>query len=291
MKERKKMKWSLVSVISLIFLLQFAAYALADDVGARLAAQFLKKTAITEIDPGMTMEQGLKAQSQFVAYLAKQLGEPVGYKAGLTNPAAQKAFGITQPVRGTLLRKMLLKNGATLEKNPGIRMFAEGDLIVRVGSDKINEAKTKEDALKFLDAVVPFLELPDIPFAANVKITGPALVAINVGARFGVMGDPIPLTTPAGWSDRLTNFTVQLYDEKGAVFSEGKGAALLGDPLNVVLWIRDSLAAEGKRLKKGDLLSLGSITKMMPAKPGTTVKAKFTGLDPKGAVEISASFK
>ncbi len=65
----------------------------------------------------------------------------------------------------------------------------------------------------------------------------------------------------------------------------------MGDPLNVVLWIRDSLAAEGKKLKKGDLLSLGSITKMMPTKAGTTIKAKFIDLDPNGPVELTASFE
>ena len=291
MEEHKGMKWSLVSVISLIFLFQFAAYGSAEDVGARLADQFLKKSAITEIDPGMTMEQGLKTQTQFVACLGKQFGKPVGYKAGLTNPVAQKAFGITQPVRGTLLTKMLLKNGATLEKNSGIRLFAEGDLIVRVGSDTINQAKTKEDAIKAIDVAIPFLELPDIPFGPQVKINGPILVAVNVGARYGVMGNPIPLTPSPECMERLKNFTIKLYDDKGSLFSEGKGTALLGDPLNALLWIRDSLAAEGKTLKKGDLLSLGSITKMMPTKPGTTIKATFTGLDPKGPVEISASFK
>jgi 2-keto-4-pentenoate hydratase len=202
-----------------------------------------------------------------------------------------KAFGITQPVRGTLLKKMLLKNGATLEKNSGIRLFAEGDLIVRVDSDTINQAKTKEDALKAIDVAIPFLELPDIPFGPKVKINGPILVAVNVGARYGVMGNPIPLTPSPECMERLKNFTIKLYDDKGSVFSEGKGTALLGDPLNVLLWISDSLAAEGKTLKKGDLLSLGSITKMMPTKPGTTIKATFTGLDPKGPVEISASFK
>jgi 2-keto-4-pentenoate hydratase len=65
----------------------------------------------------------------------------------------------------------------------------------------------------------------------------------------------------------------------------------LGDPLDVVLWIKDSLIAEGKRLEKGDLLSLGTITKLMPAQPGMTVRAIYTGLDLSGPVEISVNFK
>jgi 2-keto-4-pentenoate hydratase len=91
--------------------------------------------------------------------------------------------------------------------------------------------------------------------------------------------------------NRLKNFTLQVYDEKNVMITEGKGSALLGDPLNVVLWIRDSLAKEGKRLKKGDILSLGTIGKMIPVKPGSIVKARYIDLDPKGPVEISVTFK
>ena len=65
----------------------------------------------------------------------------------------------------------------------------------------------------------------------------------------------------------------------------------MDDPLNVVLWIKNSLNAEGKRLKKGDLLSLGTITKLMPARPDTTIRAIYTGLDLSGPVEVSVKFK
>ena len=292
MKQYKSTKYLLTFLSSLILLLNFQPSLIqAQDFGTKLADQFLKEVPITEVDPNMTMEQALKIQEQFVAHLVKEFGEPVGYKAGLTNPAAQKAFGIPHPVRGTLLKKMLLESGVTLQVDFGIRLLSEGDLILRVGSDAINQAKTKEEALKCIDAVIPFIELPDLGYDPKVKINGPALVAINVAARYGVMGKSIPLTASPEWMDRLKNFNAQLFDEKGAVFSEGKGSALLDDPLNVVLWIKDSLATEGKKLKKGDLLSLGSITRMMPAKPGTTVRAKFIDLDPKGPVEISVNFK
>jgi len=292
MKQYKSTKYLMIFLSSLILLSIFQSFIIqAQDFGTKLADQFLKKVPITEVDPNMTMDQALKIQEQFIAHLVKEFGEPVGYKAGLTNPAGQKAFGIPHPIRGTLLKKMLLESGATLPGDFGIRTASEGDLILRVGSDAINQAKTKEEALKGIDAVIPFIELPDLGYDPKVKMSGPALVAINVAARYGVVGAPIPLTASPEWMDRLKNFTVQLFDEKGAVFSEGKGSALLEDPLNVVLWIKDSLAAEGKKLKKGDLLSLGSITRMMPTKPGTTVRAKFIDLDPKGPVEISVSFK
>ncbi|HRU89634.1 MAG TPA: hypothetical protein P5172_11880, partial [Syntrophales bacterium] len=81
------------------------------------------------------------------------------------------------------------------------------------------------------------------------------------------------------------------YDDKGQMLIEGQGSALLEHPLNVVLWIRDSLKAEGKLLEEGDLLSLGTITKLTPTTPGTTIRARYVGLDPQGPVEITVKFK
>ncbi len=276
------------------FMLTFALGvfpALAADDGAKLAEQFLKKIPVASYDQGMTMEQAMKIQVQFIKSLKPTFGEVVGYKAGLTNPDVQKAFGVTHPLRGTLMKKMILKSGAAIEANFGSRSLYEGDLILRVGSAEINKAKTQEEILKHIDAVIPFIELPDITYAKEVKINGPALAAVNVGARYGVVGSPISVKASKEWMDRLKNFKLQILDEKGSVLTEGQGNSLLGDPLNVVIWIRDSLKAEGKKLNKGDLLSLGSITKLTPTAPNTTVRARYADLDPKGPVEISVKFK
>ena len=259
--------------------------------GAELAEQYLKKTPVTVIDQQMSLKDAAKAQEEFINVISKEFGQPVGYKAGLTNPNVQKAFGLTEPVRGTLLKKMLLPDGAVVPADFGAVPLFEGDLIVRVGDEAVNQAKTPEEALKSLDAVIPFLELPDGIFGVKVKPTAAAIVANNVGARYGVMGEPILLSATQEWQERLKGFTLQILDEKGAIVAEGKGTALLGDPLNAVIWLKSSLAAQGMKLKKGDLLSLGSLTRQMPAKPGTVIKAKYIGLDPKGPVEISVSFK
>ena len=265
--------------------------AMAADDGAKLAEHFLKKIPVTSYDQSMTVEQAMKIQAEFIKALKPTFGEVVGYKAGLTNPIAQKAFGVSHPLRGTLLKKMLLKSGAEIEANYGSRPFAEGDLILRVGSDEINKAKTLMEALKCMDAVIPFIELPDIPYAKELKLNGPAIAAVNVAARLGVTGSPIPVKPSEEWMNRLKSFKLQVFDDKGTVLSEGQGNSLLGDPLNVVLWIRDSLKAEGKKLNKGDLLSLGSITKGIPIAPNTSLRAHYTDLDPKGPVDITVKFK
>ncbi|NER37609.1 MAG: hydratase [Oscillatoria sp. SIO1A7] len=261
----------------------------------QLAESYLSKTPASPAGANLTLEQGKQIQKQFVRELSKTLGPRVGYKAGLTNAAARERFQVAEPLRGVLLEKMLLPNGANgavVPANFGIRAIAEGDLIVRVGRDAINQAETPQEVLASLDAAIPFIELADLVYSEKVKLDASAIAAINVGARSGILGNPIPLAATEEWEKRLANLQLELLDESGTVLAAGKGSDLLGHPLNVVLWLKDSLAAEGKQLKKGDLLSLGTIAKPIPVRANTKkIRARYIGLDPAGSVEIEVNFE
>ncbi len=287
----KKVIFFVATLLSFVLVLAACQGTFVAGEGAKLTEFYLKKNPAPAIDPPPTLDQAMKIQAEYNRALMPTFGKVVGYKAGLTNPNVQKAFGVSAPLRGTLMEKMLLKSGATIEAAFGARPLYEGDLILRVGSENINVAATPMDALRAIDAAIPFIELPDLVYAKNVKINGPMLAAVNVAARYGIVGEPIPVEATADWMERLKNFKCQIYDKAGTLLVEAPGSSLMDHPIHVVLWIRDSLKADGIRLKKGDLLSLGTITKLTPTAPGTVVRARYVGLDPKGPVEISVNFK
>lgn len=297
----KKTKWKcgkkkLFYSIGLVWLFSFAVNAFSGELTSGLIPQlvesYLKRSPLLpEFSLNLPLKQTMKMQEEFVKDISKTLGPRIGYKAGLTNSAIQKRFGISHPLRGVLLKKMLLQNGVVLPKNFAARPMVEGDLIVRVGSDEINKAATRMDALAALDAVVPFIELPDLIYAKGVNVNASMIVASNIGARYGVSGEPIALAPTKEWERRLVDMELDILDENGNKVASGKGDSLLGHPLNVVLWLKDSLKAEGKRLKKGDLLSLGALTRMMPVKSGSRIRARYKGLNPRGPVEVSVRFE
>ena len=267
----------------------------ADSVGADTASELLEhyrnKTPVSDFPADLNLNQAAAVQSELVTRLSDTLGPVVGYKAGLTNPAVQQQFGVDHPLRGVLLEKMLLADGAELPAAFGAVPMSEGDLVVRVGDTAINQASTPVEALAGLDAVMPFIELPDLMLAKGVRLDAVAITAINVGARYGVIGEAIALSATEEWYERLKNFRLEILDGEGNILVEGTGTNLLGDPLAVVLWLKDSLAADGISLQVGDLLSLGTVTRLLPAKPGTRVVARYSGLDPAGPVSISVAFR
>ena len=217
----------------------------------------------------------------------------VGYKAGLTNPAVQKRFNYDKPVWGVLYEGMLLGNGAVVEATFGARPLYEADMLVRVKSDAINRAKTPAEVLEAIDQIIPFIELPDLLVQAPPKLNGPGVSAINVGARSGVMGKPIDVPPYRGERhallEGLRDMTVVLADGSGTELARGKGSDILGHPLNAVVWLAEALAKEGRAMKPGELISLGSFSPLLPPKAGTGASVTYVGLP--GATPVSVTFK
>jgi 2-keto-4-pentenoate hydratase len=242
---------------------------------------------------GLSEADGACSRAKVNALLAPRMGRVVGYKAGLTNPAVQKRFNTDHPVWGKLYERMLLADGAEVDAAFGARPLYEADLLVRVGSAVVNQARTPMEVLQSLDQVIPFIELPDLVVQAPPRLNGPAVSAINVGARLGVVGQPIPV--PAFRAERhalldgLRNMQVTLTDAGGAALGGGKGSDVLEHPLNAVVWLAQALAREGLALQPGDLVSLGSFSALLPPRPGLQVTADYRGLP--GAQPVRVRFK
>ncbi|SMX38080.1 2-keto-4-pentenoate hydratase [Maliponia aquimaris] len=233
-------------------------------------ADYLSKTPTAALVPDGTMDDAQCTQEKLVDALIPHLGEVIGYKAGLTSKPAQERFGATEPVAGVLYANMMLEDGAAVPVNFGARSLFEADLILVIGDDGINGAATAEEAIMHISAVHPFIELPDIVYAEGQPITDVTLTANGVAARMGVLGAAIPVEDPDVMLAALAAMTVTVRDAEGTVMSEAPGAAVLGNPVNAVLF----LMSKGYIMQEGDLISVGSIGPLLAppqAKGGASV--------------------
>jgi 2-keto-4-pentenoate hydratase len=217
----------------------------------------------------------------------------IGYKAGLTNPAVQKRFGADKPVWGRLYGGMLMSNGSAVDAAFGARPLYEADMLVRVSSEDINRATSPAQVLAAIDQIIPFIELPDMLVDAPPKLNGPMVGALNVFAKLGITGTPIAVPTAedarAALLDSLRDMTILVSDGGGAEIARGRGSDILEHPLNAVVWLAKEVAAEGVTLKRGEVISLGSFSPLLPPKPGLEVTATYQGLT--GADPVKVTFK
>jgi len=144
-----------------------------------------------------------------------------------------------------------------------------------------------------VDQIIPFIELPDLVVQEPLKLNGNGVSAINVGARSGVAGAPLAVpadsAAQARLLDQLRDMNVRVVDGGGAVLDTGKGSDVLGHPLNAVVWLAGALKAQGLAMQPGQVISLGSFSKLMPPKPGLKATVSYDGVT--GLAPVSVSFR
>jgi 2-keto-4-pentenoate hydratase len=246
---------------------------------ARLAAAILERRAPPTPPAGMNLADALCARDRLVAVFAQPWGDQVGWKVGLTNPTAQQRFGVPHPLAGAIFHGTLReRSGAELPAAFGVNPAVESDLLVRIRDEGVNEAGDDPVALlRHIDAVIPFIELPDLVYGAGTQWSGPLLLSINVGARLGVMGEEIRAEATPEFAARLASMTVVLADDTREL-SRVPGTVLLGHPLNALAWLVRDLKEGGRRLRAGEYVSLGGFSPALPVQAGRTYTATYEGL-------------
>ncbi len=237
----------------------------------------------------LTLAEAYRMQEELVDLLEPRWGARCGYKVGLTGKITQELFGMNGPARGILCREMLLPDGAVVPAAFGARPHFEGDLLVTVADEQINEARTVLEVAGHLRNLMPLIELPDLLFEEGEPINGASMAAINMGARLGVLGQPVLVEATEEFVRAVGKMTVVTSDETGQEYGRAPGTSLLGHPFQVVIWLAEELKRQGKRLRTGDVISLGSFSQPQPPRAGQTVSVVYTGL-PGGPMRVSVKF-
>jgi 2-keto-4-pentenoate hydratase len=123
------------------------------------------------------------------------------------------------------------------------------------------------------------MELPALQIAKGEPITGAVIVAINMVATKMVMGPGILMQSNPEFIESLASMQTVFQDEMGTIIQKSPGSTLMGNPMNVVLWLIEEFNRKGITLKAGDRLSLGSVGKLFPLKENNkTYTYTLTGI-------------
>ena len=196
----------------------------------------------------------------------------IGWKVGLTSKAIQQQFNVHEPVFGCILESE--DSGHVFAPGELINPGFENELCLRLGSD-LSGTITPDEARAAIDVVYPSLEI--IETRGNLTEHLALALADNAQQKTVVLGTPA--TFPAHPETVEARVIIN-----GEVVATGTGDAVLGNPLNSVVWLAAKLATFGRSLKAGEIIMSGSFTRQFPIRPGDRIRCEFSGL---GAVETS----
>lgn len=222
----------------------------------------------TQHFPEMTIEDGYRVSSAWVALKREQGRRVRGHKIGLTSRAMQQAAQITEPDYGTLLDDMFFEQGGEVPVGRFITPKVEVELAFILARPLAGPGVTIFDVLAATDYVIPAAEIIDSRIMPLDPETGSRRTvrdtisdnAANAGIVLG--GRPIrPDALDLRWVGGLLL-------RNGVIEETGVAAGVLNHPANGIAWLANRLAQWGEGLAAGEVVLGGSFTRPVEAAKG-----------------------
>jgi 2-keto-4-pentenoate hydratase len=226
----------------------------------------------------LSFDQAYRVQLGVVARRVAGGERQVGWKVAQTSEATRRQFGFPEPVFGCLMEDGVRRSGHAYGRDELVRPGCEPEVCVRLAaplSGGVDAAAVR----RAIEALHPAFEIIEV--RGDIAAQKALAIADNVAQKGVVLGGPMPLGEVLDLAAMECRVVFN-----GREAARGWGDAVLGDPVNAVVWLAGKLAEFGLRLKAGDLVMTGSITRMLPLSPGDRARAEFAGI---GTVEASVA--
>ena len=207
----------------------------------------------------------------------KGRGAVAGYKIGLTTAVMQRLCGIDQPCYGAIFSREVHHRRAELAAADYCHLGVETEIAFKLGDDlpQRGDLGTIGAAVESCMAAIELIE--DLRYDYK-RLDAAAMVAGNVWNAGVVLGTPVP-----DWQSRdLARATARL-SINGREIGSGRGADVMGNPVNALAWLADKLAADGTPLRRGMIVMTGSMVPIHYPMAGDRVMVEVSGL---GSAEL-----
>lgn len=244
----------------------------AKELGDALAAARQDGT-YADIDwAGVT--DGASAMAAQAAAVSAYGGRHIGYKVGATSQAAQSMVGCEGPFYGPMAGSDAYFDGDQL---PWLDHYrgVECEFAFTMARDYPAQDETidRQSVRAAVADCLIALEVVGRRTAGDGMPQFPGIITDFAATCAFVAGPGV-----AAWEDiDLAAVTVKGLIN-GSVTNEGSGAAVLGHPLNALVWLADALVADGGRLRAGDIVSTGTTLGIVIPEPGATITGDFGDL-------------
>ena len=230
--------------------------------------------------PDISVETAFEAQKLFVASKLDAGETFVGWKLGLTSRNKQQAMGLAAPLYGRVTSGMLFAHGEPVRLDRLIHPRVESEIAFLLGRDLEGPA-TIASVLAATEVVFGAVDVLDSRYE-SFKFTLADVVADNASAAGFYLG-PI-----ARRPDELPDLSLigAVVRVDGEVVMTAAGAAVMGHPAASVAYLVNELAAQGEKLRAGQLVFSGGVTAPVPVVAGGSVTFEFDQL---GAIEVTGA--
>lgn len=227
---------------------------------------------ITDQDPRFDLEDAYSVQTMNAARAMKEGKRLTGYKIGLTSREAQKHFGLSHPDYGHLFHTMAVPEEGEIDLSGLIQPKIEGEVAFVLGKDLKGPGLTLVNALNAVDYALVAMEIVDSRIE-NWKIKAADTIADNGSSARYVLG-----SVKRSLKDCDLATIGMALSKNGEVLVTGAGAAVMGNPLNALVFLANELGKRDRALLAGEVVLSGSLSGMLGIQPRDSFTCEMLGL-------------
>ena len=220
----------------------------------------------------LTIEDAYRIQQRLNARRIEAGERVIGKKIGVTSQVVMNMLGVYQPDFGMLTDVMLYEEGDSIPAASLIQPKAEGEIAFVLKHDLQGPGVTAEDVLAATGGVMACFEIVDSRIR-DWKIRIEDTVADNASCGVFVLGQRVVDPREVD----LVGCAMKL-EKNGEVVTTGSGAAALGNPLEAVAWLANTLGQLNESLKAGEVVLSGSLAAMVPVAAGDNLNVSIDGI-------------
>lgn len=236
--------------------------------------------AISDRYPEITIEEAYEIQLEVVNLKEMDGLKVIGKKIGLTNKAIRDQIGVQEPDYGIITSEGLILDGETLYMDNFIAPRIESEIAFILSKDITKDMYPVKasDIISATYGIAPALEIVDSRIKDwKIRIQDTVSDAASYAAI--VLGNRI--TKLDDLDLRLIGMAAYL---NGELVQNGSSAAVMGNPINSMVWLANKLLSLGVEMKKGEIVLSGSLTPVFEIKKGDNVNVIFDHL---GSVSLN----
>lgn len=210
---------------------------------------------------GIDVSTGYGLQRHGLA-LREQRGEQLtGWKVAFAGAAVQRKFELAEPVYGALTEVMALENAAQVSLSQLVAPKLEIELALTLGRDLSQDFYTDDEILDAIGHAAPAFEIADCRWQ-DWGFNAGAFLADNAAAAQYCLGnlEPFDLQRHSQVAFALTHNDLTL--------GQGRSVAGAESSLSNTCWLIRRLLADGRTLRKGQVILSGALLPPITIEPG-----------------------
>jgi 2-oxo-3-hexenedioate decarboxylase len=238
---------------------------------------------ITDGNPDFDLAAAYRVLAAITARRTAAGERPVGWKIGFTNRTIWDEYGVHAPIWGPVYDTTTTSVSASGIIDAPLAGLSEPriepEIVFRIATAP-EPAMDDRALFGCIDGVTHGFEIVQSVFPGWRFMAADTVAAFALHARLyhGPFVAPSEGEGVEGWIERLAAFEIVL-NRDGSFIDRGQGANVLGSPLAALgHFVRGLDRVSGERLRPGDVVTTGTVTRAFPVAAGETWRSEIVGL-------------